>query len=68
LDRDCAKVIAFLEGHSDEISANNNGLIDQTIKHLNALRGSPEVILSPTEVEPAAAKCDEILKQFKWVQ
>jgi HK97 family phage prohead protease len=62
------EVIAFVEGHSDEISANKNGLINQTIKHLNALRGSPEAMTSAAEVELAAAKCDEILKQFKWLQ
>lgn len=62
------EVIAFVEGHSDEISANKNGLIDQTIKQLSLLRGAPEGLMSPAEVEMAANKCDEILKQFKWLQ
>ena len=63
------EVIAYVEEHSDAIPSKKNGLIDQAIKQLSILRGVGKTS-EPAEVDiqNAAAKCDEILKQFKWLQ
>jgi HK97 family phage prohead protease len=63
------EVIAYVEEHSDEIPSKKNGLIDQAIKQLSILRGIGKTA-EPAEadMQSAAAKCDEILKQFKWLQ
>ena len=62
-------MIACVEEHSDEIPSKKNGLSDQAIKQLSILRGI-EKTTEPAEadVQIAAAKCDEILKQFKWLR
>ena len=60
------EVIAYIEEHSDEIPSKKNGLIDQAIKQFSILRRVPEP--GDAEIQNAAAKCDEILKQFKWLQ
>jgi hypothetical protein len=63
------EVIAFVEGHSDEIPSKKNGLIDQAIKQLSILRGVGKTAEpGEADIQNAAAKCDEILKQFKWLQ
>jgi uncharacterized protein len=63
------EVLAFAEKQKGPLSPQQNGLIYQAIKGLNALVGGnvPETF-GQLEVENVAAKCDEILKQFKWLQ
>ena len=62
-------MIAYVEEHSDEIPSKKNGLIDQAIKQLSILRGVGKTAEpSEADIQNAAAKCDEILKQFKWLQ
>jgi HK97 family phage prohead protease len=62
------EVIAYVKEHSDEIPSKKNGLIDQAIKQLSILRGVGKTS-EPAEadIQCAAAKCDEILKQFNWL-
>jgi HK97 family phage prohead protease len=62
------EVIAYVKEHSDEIPSKKNGLIDQAIKQLSILRGVG-ITSEPAEadIQCAAAKCDEILKQFNWL-
>ena len=60
------EVIGYVEEHSDEIPSKKDGLIDQAIKQFSILRGTPET--AEADIQNAAAKCDEILKQFKWLQ
>jgi HK97 family phage prohead protease len=63
------EVIDYVEEHSDEIPSKKNGLIDQAIKQLSILRGVGKTAEpAETDIQTAAAKCDEILKQFKSLQ
>ena len=63
------EVLAFAEKQKGPLSPQQNALIYQAIKGLNVLAGGnvPETF-GQLEVENVAAKCDEILKQFKWLQ